>query len=68
MAETVGKILLKQVLPADIAPFIEAGLDKKSIFSLMGEIAEKYPQHYKEILQSLHEIGGEAATFHGGST
>lgn len=64
---TIGKELLKGILPQDVWPLVEAGpIDKKAMIGIMAVMAEKHPDQYKDTLQKLHDLGEEVARFYGG--
>jgi hypothetical protein len=55
---TVGKILLKSHLPADLHPLIdELELDKSGTGKLLSALYEKHPNDYATILSKLHLLG-----------
>lgn len=60
---TVGKILLKQFVPKDLAEFITSNdLDKSNIGKLFSSLVEKHPQEYKTIVANLARLGFEVST------
>jgi hypothetical protein len=65
METTVGQILLNDRLPADMRDYSRA-IDKKSLKSLFGELAEKHPDEYAAVNQDLHKLSSEMVTLHGG--
>lgn len=59
---TVGKVLLKHSLPADMHEFIDTNeLDKKGISTLFNRLAEK-PELYKDAVSTLSRLGFEVST------
>lgn len=63
METTVGRILLKEHLPADMHSFIDSTeLDKKGIATLFNLLAEKHPTNYNVIVSELGRLGFEVAT------
>lgn len=55
---TVGKILLKSHVPADIHQFIDENeLDKGGIAKLLVLLHDKHPKEYADILSQLHLLG-----------
>jgi len=64
---SIGKLLIQRALPEDLRPFVAAGsLDKKRLKELMMLVAKRHPDKYKDVLQSLHEIGEDVGSGYGG--
>lgn len=66
MAEvtSLGQMLILEALPEDMR---KKGyvLDKKGVHKLFSELAEKYPDRYKDVLTELSNIGKSAAWTEG---
>ncbi len=60
MDTSLGLLLLNEALPEDLRSQ-DHRLDKKGIQDLMRQVAERYPDRYKEIHQKLNDIGREAS-------
>lgn len=61
MNTTVGQILINEALPEDMRDYSRR-LDKPGLKKLMQEVAEKYPDRYREVSQRLMMVGQSAAT------
>jgi hypothetical protein len=55
----VGKLLLDDALPEDLRQE-KYNFDKKGMHSLLQQVAERYPDRYKEILKKLSDIGRDS--------
>lgn len=65
---TVGKVLLSFFIPTQFHNLIDGVLlDKKGIFKLFDELAQKAPDQYAKIVSDLTKIGFEVATRQGTS-
>ncbi len=53
---SIGTLLINDVLPEDMRRQAHR-LDKKGVHQLLMEVAERYPDKYKEVLHGLSEIG-----------
>jgi len=62
---TVGQLLINEILPEDMQDFRRT-IDKKSIRTLMRELADKHPEEYREVSRDLMTLGAEVATTFGG--
>ena len=62
---TVGQLLINDTLPEDLRDHGRV-LDKKGISKLLGELAEKHPQAYREVVKRLSDVGRDAAYSTGG--
>ncbi len=66
MLETsLGQLILNDALPEELRNHGRV-LDKKGLSSLLREVAEKYPGHYREISHKLASIGHRVAQDTGG--
>lgn len=57
---TLGQVLLNEALPEDMRDY-ERVLTKKDVAKLSTELAQKYPEKYREVMKKLHDVGREAA-------
>lgn len=65
ISTTVGRLLIDDALPHDLRD--KAGeLNKKGVQRLFQEIAERYPEQYRDITQKLMKIGADASFTSGG--
>lgn len=64
METTLGQILLRSILPPDV--YDGGVLDKKSAGRVMGELARRHPEQYREISARLNRLGLQAAHETGG--
>lgn len=62
---TVGKLLLENIIPKDIAPTIDE-LSSKNIREILKRLAEKYPDRYREISAKLIQLSVKAGQESGG--
>lgn len=65
METTMGQILLNEALPEDLRDY-DRVWDKKTVKSLMTEVADKYPDQYAVITQRLHTLSSGVVTTFGG--
>lgn len=65
MQTTIGQLMINQALPPDLRSKYKT-LDKKGINSLFQEIAEKYPNEYRDIAQRLQDVSKDAMYTSGG--
>lgn len=63
---SLGTILINDALPPEMRKR-EWALDKKSVHKLFTELAEKYPEKYKDVLNGLSEVGRTAVWTEGAS-
>ena len=61
METTIGNILVNEALPEELRDYTRV-MDKKGTKALLRNVAEKYPDKYKEIAQSLLRVGQSAST------
>ncbi len=62
---TVGQIMINEALPPDLRDYNRV-LNKTGVKALLQEVAEKYPDRYREISKRLLDIGRHAAYTSGG--
>lgn len=68
MQTTVGKILIKNIVPLAIRNEVDKmTLDKKGISNLVLRIAKDFPQQYNDVISKLTNLGFEVST-RAGST
>lgn len=61
---TIGQLLINDALPEDLRDYSRV-LDKKGITTLFREVAKRYPERYKQILQDLQNHGADFASTKG---
>jgi DNA-directed RNA polymerase subunit beta' len=61
---TLGRLLIDQALPEGMRGR-NAVFDKKGLNAVFQELAEKYPDQYREVTKRLSDIGRDAATSTG---
>jgi DNA-directed RNA polymerase subunit beta' len=66
MDTSVGRLLLNDALPEDLRNE-DRVLDSKGVQELMREVAERYPDRYKDVLKKLNDIGRSSAWDEGTS-
>lgn len=64
METTIGQLMLNDLLPEDLRDHKRV-IDKKTIRALYTELADRYPDRYRDVNQALHELGADAATVYG---
>lgn len=64
---TLGQILTNEALPPDLRDYTRV-LDKKGVSKLFSEVANKYPDEYKNIAKQLSDIGRDASYTSGGQS
>lgn len=62
---TLGQLLINSKLPEDMRDY-DRVLDKKGVIKLMGELADKHPDQYREIAKDISDVGRDAAYTTGG--
>lgn len=62
----IGALLISEALPEELRQE-QYALDKKGIHKLFMQLAEKYPDKYKDALQQMSSIGATAAWTEGAS-
>ena len=66
MKTTTGQILINEALPSDLQDYNRI-LDKKGLKVLLREIYENAPEHYRETVKKLTEVGADVAFSEGNS-
>ena len=64
---TMGQLLLNEALPPDMRDYNRV-LDKKTSVALATQLAEKYPDQYRQVLKKLYDVSHEAAYRTGGAS
>ncbi len=64
MRTTVGQMLINDALPEELRDY-NRRIDKKSIRTLLGLVADKYPGKYNEVARAFMKLGAETATTYG---
>lgn len=62
---SVGQLLINEVLPEEMRDYSRV-LDKKSVHTLLQQVARKHPEQYREVSFRLSQIGQRAAQDQGG--
>jgi hypothetical protein len=62
---TLGQLLVNDTLPEDMRDY-ERVLDKKNMGALSTQLAQKYPDRYRDVMKKIHDISREAAFTSGG--
>lgn len=57
--------MVNETLPADLRDY-NRELDKKGISALLQEVAEKYPEQYRQVAKELSDVGRDVAYSTGG--
>jgi DNA-directed RNA polymerase subunit beta' len=65
MKTTVGQLLINDILPPDMRDY-DRPINKKTIRTLLREVAIKHPEKYNDIAKKLMDLGGEVVTVYGG--
>lgn len=60
MQTTLGQLLINEALPEELRDYNRV-FTKKDMGKLAQQLAEKYPDKYRETMKRLHDIGQEAA-------
>lgn len=62
---TLGQVMINDVLPEDLRDY-DRVLDKKGISALLQQVAERYPDRYREIAKKISDVGRQSAYTTGG--
>lgn len=65
MQTSVGQLLINEHLPEDLRDY-DRVLDKRGINTLLRNVAQRYPERYREISHALNTIGWRTAQETGG--
>ena len=64
MRTTVGQLLVNETLPEELRDY-NRSIDRKAIKTLLGIVAEKYPEQYNHVAHALMKLGAEVSTTYG---
>ena len=64
---TIGQLMVNETLPANLRDY-NRKLDKKGIAVLLKEVADKYPELYRQIAKELSDVGRDVAYSTGGNS
>jgi DNA-directed RNA polymerase subunit beta' len=64
---TLGQLLINATLPEDMRDYTRV-LNKKGVENLLGDVAKRYPERYREISHKLSNVGRRAAFTTGGDS
>jgi DNA-directed RNA polymerase subunit beta' len=62
---TLGQVLINDALPEDMRDYNRV-LTKKDMANLSTQLAEKYPDRYRDVMKRLHDVASDAAYSAGG--
>jgi DNA-directed RNA polymerase subunit beta' len=62
---TIGQLLINEALPRDMRDY-NRELDKKGVSALLRDVADKYPDRYRDVAKQLSDVGRDAAFTTGG--
>jgi len=65
LSTTVGQLMINETLPPELRDYSRV-LDKAQIKELFQQVADKYPDKYREISKNLSDVGRDAAFTTGG--
>lgn len=57
---TLGQVLINEALPPELRDYNRV-LTKKTTGSLATELAQKYPDQYRDVMKKLHDVARDAA-------
>jgi len=61
---TVGQLLINDILPPDMRDY-DRPINKKTIKTVLREVAKRYPEQYNEIAKKMMDLGAEVVTTYG---
>lgn len=64
---TLGQLLVNNALPPELRNY-DRVLDKKGVDALLRQVAEKYPDKYRDVSHALSVVGRDAAQSSGGNS
>lgn len=67
LTTTAGQLLVNSVLPPDLRDY-QRTLDKGTLKKVLGELARRHPDRYRDVVKQLGDIGRQAATLSGGNS
>jgi hypothetical protein len=63
---TPGRLLIEEALPPELRHKVPAELTKKTLASLLQEVATSFPEKYRDVSHALTQAGRDAAYSSGG--
>jgi len=66
MKTTIGQVLINEKLPEPLRDYTRV-MDKKTLYNMFTQVAEKYPAQYAEIATDLNKLGYQVAYERGSS-
>jgi len=66
MRTTIGQLIINDALPEDMRDYSRT-LDKNGIKALFKQLAEDHPEQYKDVAQSLMQLGQKVSHWEGSS-
>ncbi len=64
---TIGQLITNEALPGDMRDYTRV-MDKKGIKAVLRQIADEYPERYREIAKRLSDVGRDVAYTTGGGS
>lgn len=64
---TVGQLMVNEALPTGLRDY-NRKLDKKGIADLLQQVAEEYPEEYRDVTKELSDVGRDVAYATGGNS
>lgn len=64
---TAGQVLVNSLLPEDLRDYSRT-LDKKGVAALLRQVAERYPEKYRDISHRMGQLGWRSAYLTGGNS
>lgn len=64
---TAGQVLVNSLLPEDLRDYSRT-LDKKGVAALLRQVAERYPDKYRDISHRMGQLGWRSAYLTGGNS
>ena len=64
MKTTVGQLLINEALPEPMRDY-DRKIDRKSIKSLLRQLAQNFPDQYNDVAHKLMQVGANASTVSG---
>jgi DNA-directed RNA polymerase subunit beta' len=64
---TVGQLMINESLPMGLRDY-DRKLDKKGIADLLQQVAEEYPEEYRDVAKDLSDVGRDVAYVTGGNS
>ena len=64
---TVGQLMINRALPEELRDYNRV-LDKQGVKAVLQQVAERYPEKYREVAQALNNVGRTASFTTGGQS